>query len=96
NSHLTFKRDFDREAFIEANEDGPTLTIKKLADDFDHGHATISRVLKAAGNKWKTVRWIHNTQTRERKDIAQQLLCRHSRLPILAKVIIVDEKWISD
>ncbi|KAJ1373288.1 hypothetical protein KIN20_035648 [Parelaphostrongylus tenuis] len=32
----------------------PTSTVEDLADDFDCGVATISRILKAAGKKWKS------------------------------------------
>ncbi|KAJ1355230.1 hypothetical protein KIN20_012555 [Parelaphostrongylus tenuis] len=39
----------DRDAVIEAIEEGPTLIIEELANDLVCGHAIISSILKTVG-----------------------------------------------
>jgi len=91
-------REIDRDAVIEAIDLDPTLTTQDLADEFDCGHAQISRILKAAGKKWRKGHWIPHelsqAQKRKRQDIAQKLLRRHRRAPFLNNIITIDEKWI--
>ncbi|KAJ1371416.1 hypothetical protein KIN20_033367 [Parelaphostrongylus tenuis] len=41
--HLRFgrQRQNDQDADVETNDKDPTLTIEELANDCDHGHATL-------------------------------------------------------
>ncbi|KAJ1348245.1 hypothetical protein KIN20_003501 [Parelaphostrongylus tenuis] len=71
-------REIHRLAVVKASKEDPTLTTEKLADDFDCGHATINRVLKAAGNKWKKgpidAARAHSRIGAQRQKIAQKLV----------------------
>ncbi|KAJ1349781.1 hypothetical protein KIN20_005433 [Parelaphostrongylus tenuis] len=48
----------DRESVTETTEEDLNMTTDELVDNFDCGHATFSRTLKAARRKWKKSRWI--------------------------------------
>ncbi|KAJ1372052.1 hypothetical protein KIN20_034109 [Parelaphostrongylus tenuis] len=43
--------EIDQEIAIETTEGDLTIAIWKMDDDFDSGHATFSRMLKAPGKK---------------------------------------------
>jgi transposase len=70
-------QEIDRDAIIEAIDLDPTLTTEDLADEFDCSKMQISRILRAAGKRWKKAKWVPHelnaSQMNKRKEVARAL-----------------------